>query len=61
MGKGCKKKKKRTREIICKGFKLREALFWMPNVAKLMPGSCGTSEGLVTSALWKVTTTKCFC
>lgn len=58
--KGERGAKKEKGEIICKGFKLREALFWMPNVAKLMPGSCGTGEGLVTSALWKVTTTKCF-
>ncbi len=51
----------KKRKIICQGFILREALFWMPNVAKLMPLSSGTSRGLATSALWKVTTTKCFC
>lgn len=51
----------KERKIICQGFILREALSWMPNVAKLMPVSSGTSRGLATSALWKVTTTKCFC
>lgn len=45
-------------EIIWNGFKLREALLWMPNVAKLMRSSCGTTEGLVASALCKVTSTK---
>lgn len=53
----------KERKIICQGFTLREALSWMPNVAKLKlkPISSGTSKGLATSALWKVTTTKCRC
>lgn len=49
---------KEKREKICSGFTLREALSWMANVAELMPVSSGTSKGLVTSALWRVTTTK---
>lgn len=46
----------KKRKIICHGITLREALSWMPNVAKLTPVSSGTSGGFVTSALWKVTT-----
>lgn len=50
--------RKEKREIICSGFTLREALSWMANVAELMPVSTGTSKGLVTFALWRVTMTR---